>query len=30
LDLQNGDISGGSINIGDEFFYANDEKIIIG
>ena len=30
LDLQNGDISGGSINIGNEFFYANDEKIIIG
>ena len=30
LDLQNGDISGGSINIGDEFFYANNEKIIIG
>ena len=30
LNLQNGDISGGSINIGNEFFYANAEQIRIG
>lgn len=30
LNLLNGDISGGTINIGDGFFYADDEKVDLG
>lgn len=30
LNLENGDISGGTINIGDDYFQANSDTVIIG